>query len=91
MILLCKLPEDSPYYPYYIVDTDTDKMTYHYQYIREVLRDYFRSKYRRKGHSAYVSYTGGNTSLKIDITELCITNVEKTEAAIFATYPELLL
>ena len=91
MILLCKLPEDSVYYPYYIVDTGTDKMTYHYQYIREALRDYFRSKYRRKGHSAYVSYTGGKTSLKIDITELCITNAEKTEAAIFAKYPELLL
>jgi hypothetical protein len=91
MILLCKLPEDSPYYPYYIVDTDTDKMTYHYQYIREALRDYFRSKYRRKGYSVYVDYTGGNISWKLDITDLCTTNAEKTKAAICAKYPELLL
>jgi hypothetical protein len=90
MILLCKLPEDSLYYPYYIVDTDTDKMTYHYRYIREALRDYFRSKYRKNGYSSSVAYTG-DASLKIDITELCITNVEKTEAAIFAEYPELML
>jgi hypothetical protein len=90
MILLCKLPEDSVYYPYYIVDTDTDKMTYHYQYILEVLRDYFCNKYRKNGYSSSVAYTG-DASLKIDITELCITNAEKTEAAIFAKYPELLL
>jgi hypothetical protein len=91
MILLCKLPEDSPYYPYYIVDTDTDKMTYHYQYILGALRGYFRNKYRRKRYSVYVGYTGGNISWKLDITDLCTTSAEKTKAAICAKYPELLI
>ena len=91
MILLCKLPEDSVYYPYYIANTYLDKMTYHYRDILSALSNHFYDNYRSTKYSIYTEKDVDRTSLKIDITDLCTTNAEKTEAAIYNKYPELLL
>ena len=88
MILLCVFPNTT--YPFCVVDTDVDKMTFLFNTIQDAVSRYLKKNYR-KDRSISCYRSKGIPFTELNITDLCTASAEKTEAAIFAKYPELLL
>jgi hypothetical protein len=90
MILLYWIDKE---FPFFVADTVKDKCTFPYQTIAMSLSQYNKKVFRYEEYSKMIEKLEESSYnlIVVDITSIDITDAEKAEAAIYSTYPELLL